>query len=242
MPVFESLPKHVAIIMDGNGRWAASQKLPRFRGHLEGVKRVEEAVETASRLGIKVLTLFTFSTENWNRPVDEVSMLMKTLCTVLQKKAQKLFSSNVRLNLIGRREGVPTEVLKTIESVIDLTKNNTGLIVNLAFNYGSRIEIMDAVKNIAKSVRDKKLNLEDINEEMFGQYLYTKNLPDPDLLVRTSGEKRISNFLLWQCSYTEFYFTNKYWPEFDEKEFTKALLEYQKRDRRFGQVNPAAAK
>lgn len=230
------LPEHVAIIMDGNGRWAKSRNLPRFRGHLEGIKRVEEIAETASGLGIKVLTLFTFSTENWQRPADEVSMLLKTLCTVLEQKARKMLKKNIRIAWIGRRQGVPDQVLKSLDAASELTKDNTGLIVNIAFNYGARTEIVDAVKGIARSVKSGKTDVEEINEDLISASLYTKDLPDPDLLVRTSGERRISNFLLWQLSYAEMYFTEKCWPDFDDKEFKKALLDYQSRERRFGLV------
>jgi undecaprenyl diphosphate synthase len=233
---FENLPTHVAIIMDGNGRWAKRRNLPRFQGHLEGVKRVEEITATAGALGIKVLTLFTFSTENWQRPKDEVSMLMKTLCAVLDKNLKKLVKQNVCFQFIGRREGIPPNVLKQLEHCREVTKNNTGLTLNLAFNYGSRLEILDAVKKVCQDVQKGKLAVSEIDEDVFSQALYTKDLPDPDLLIRTSGEKRISNFLLWQLSYAEFYFTDKCWPEFDEKEFKKALSDYEKRERRYGKI------
>ena len=233
----KDLPKHVAIIMDGNGRWAKNRNLPRTRGHMEGVKRVEEIIDVADRLGIKVLTLFTFSTENWNRPPAEVAILMATLSDVLKKKVEKLNRQNIRFQLIGRREGIPKEVWDSIESTIEKTKQNTGMVLNMAFNYGARVEILDAVKKIARQVKDSKLNIEDISEEVMNQALYTHGLPDPDLLVRTSGEQRISNFLLWQCSYAEFYFTEKCWPDFDGDEFRKAVNVFQNRDRRYGNVN-----
>ena len=232
----ENLPQHVAIIMDGNGRWAQSRHLPRTSGHIEGVKRVEEIVYFASARGIKVLTLFTFSTENWNRPKQEVSMLMKMLITVLNKKIQELNKKNIRLQLIGRREGVPASVLKTILSATELTKDNEGMTLNMAFNYGGRLEILDAVKSIAAAVKNDQLQLSDITEETLSQLLYTKGLPDPDLLIRTSGEKRISNFLLWQLSYSEFYFTDKFWPDFNKDEFEKALTDFKHRERRYGKV------
>lgn len=232
----ENLPQHVAIIMDGNGRWAKSRHLPRTSGHIEGVKRVEEIVYFASARGIKVLTLFTFSTENWSRPKQEVSMLMKMLITVLNKKIQELNKKNIRLRLIGRKEGVPESVLKTIISATELTKNNDGMVLNMAFNYGGRLEILDAVKTIAAAVKNNEMQIEDITENTLNQLLYTKGLPDPDLLIRTSGEKRISNFLLWQLSYSEFYFTDKFWPDFNKDEFEKALTDFKRRERRYGKI------
>ncbi|HOW34910.1 MAG TPA: isoprenyl transferase [Candidatus Omnitrophota bacterium] len=237
MKELNSLPVHVAIIMDGNGRWARQRRLLRTQGHLEGVKRVEEVIKSASDMGIKVLTLFTFSTENWNRPKDEVSILMKTLISVLNKKARELNRANIRLQSIGRREGVPTEVLKTIDAVRKLTQKNTGMILNIAFNYGGRCEIIDAVKKIADKVKGNKMSVQDIDEEVFNKALYTAGLPDPDLLIRTSGEKRISNFLLWQLSYAELYFTDKFWPDFNKAEFDKAIEDFRLRERRYGNIN-----
>lgn len=231
-----SLPEHVAIIMDGNGRWAKSRHLPRFQGHLEGTKRVEEIAHAANDMGIKYLTLFTFSTENWRRPEAEVSMLMKTVSTILQTRIDSLMKVNIKIGFIGRRLGLPKEVLDSIDRAMEITKNNTGLVLVLAFNYGSRMEILDAVRNIAHAAREGELNPEHLDEAAFGQFLYTVGIPDPSLLIRTSGEKRISNFLLWQLSYAEFYFTEKFWPEFGEKEFKKAIADYQKRDRRFGKT------
>ncbi len=232
----EDLPKHVAIIMDGNGRWAKNRNLPRTRGHMEGVKRVEEIIDTASGLGIKVLTLFTFSTENWNRPKAEVAILMRTLSEVLMQKVNKLNQKNIRFELIGREIGIPKEVWRSIHSTMERTKSNTGMILNMAFNYGSRLEIIDAVKKIVKAVQESKMKVDEIDEMAISQALYTRGLPDPDLLIRTSGEKRISNFLLWQCSYAEFYFTEKCWPEFDEQEFKKAIEDFQNRERRYGKI------
>ncbi len=231
------LPQHVAIIMDGNGRWAQKRRQPRTQGHLEGVKRVEEIVALAQRMGIKVLTLFTFSTENWTRPKNEVSMLMRTLITVLNSKVKSLNKRNVRLQFIGRKNGLPDMVVKSMTSTAELTKNNTGLIVNLAFNYGGRMEILDAVKKIAARVKGGEIKPENIDEQLLSDNLYTGGLPDPDFLIRTSGEKRISNFLLWQLSYAELYFTEKFWPEFDKQEFKKAIADYQSRDRRYGNVS-----
>jgi len=236
----ERLPKHVAIIMDGNGRWAKKRNLLRAKGHIEGVKRVEEITDYANEIGIKAMTLFTFSTENWNRPKTEVELLMRILATVLERKINKLIDSNIKFRTIGRREKVPSRLVSMIDNVIEKTKNNTGLIMNLAFNYGSRLEIIDAIKAIAQEVKGGELNIEDINEETVGQHLYTKDLMDPDLLIRTSGEMRISNFLLWQLSYAEFYFSEKFWPDFTTDEFNKALISFQQRDRRFGAINEEA--
>lgn len=232
----EKIPRHVAIIMDGNGRWAKQRNLSRPEGHAEGVKRVEEIVETAHRMGVKILTLFTFSTENWRRPQSEVNMLMSMLTTVLKGKIAKLKENNIRFQMIGRRDHVAPAVLKTIDEAVAETKNGTGLILNLAFNYGSRREMVDAVKNIAHAVQSGRLNIADISEETISQALYTKGLPDPDLLIRTSGEQRISNFLLWQLSYAEFYFTDKFWPDFNAEEFKKAVADYERRERRYGKL------
>src|SRR3989338_2093993 len=230
------VPQHVAIIMDGNGRWAEHQSLSRAQGHIQGVKRVEEIIDAAQELGIKVITLFTFSTENWDRPENEVSMIMNILTAVLEKKLQKLIHDNIQLRSIGRTERIPDPLLNTLRDVISQTKDNTGLIVNLAFNYGARVEIVDAVKIIARSVKDGRLAIDDICEETMNDALYTHGLPDPDLLIRTSGEQRISNFLLWQLSYAEFYFTERLWPDFDSNEFRKAISDYQKRERRYGKL------
>jgi undecaprenyl diphosphate synthase len=230
----DRVPYHVAIIMDGNGRWAKARKLPRTQGHLEGVKRVEESIATAIRAGIKVLTIYAFSTENWNRPEHEVSMLMHTLLAVLNQKVRKLHESGVCIKFIGRKEGVPDAILKGFEETTRLTCNNTRLTLVVAFNYGGRLEILDAVVKAARDVKENKITLADINEKRFSSYLYTEGLADPDLLIRTSGEQRISNFLLWQLSYAEFYFTEKFWPDFDEDEFYKAIRSYQNRERRFG--------
>lgn len=230
----KKIPKHVAIILDGNGRWAKARRLARTQGHLEGVKRVEEAIATAIKMGIKVVTIYIFSTENWNRPENEVSMLLSTLMAVLNQRVRKLHESGVRLQFIGRRKGVPDQIVKGFEDATRLTKDNTTVTVNVAFNYGSRLEILDAVTEIVKDVQENKIKIDQLNEELFSGYLYTKGLPDPDLLIRTSGEQRISNFLLWQLSYAEFYFTEKYWPDFDEAEFRKAIENFQNRERRYG--------
>ena len=232
-----NIPQHIAIIMDGNGRWAKSRNLPRFQGHLEGIKSVVRIVAEAANRGIKVLTLFAFSTENWNRPKYEVSMLMKAFSSALEKQVPNLMSNNIRIQFIGRRKGVPCGVLKTIKSVETQTKDNMGLRLIIAFNYGSRQEIVDAAKKISEDVKSGKLVVENIDEDIISQELYTKDIPDPDFLIRTSGEKRISNFLLWQLSYAELYFTEKHWPDFDEEEFKKAFIDFQQRERRYGKVS-----
>ncbi|MCD4780521.1 MAG: isoprenyl transferase [Candidatus Omnitrophica bacterium] len=232
----DRLPKHVAIIMDGNGRWAQQKGYPRTTGHIEGVKRVQDIVVYASRIGLKFITLYTFSTENWNRPVTEINMLMNTLSKVLKTKANFLKKNNIRFQMIGRMDRIPAAVLKSIQFVKDTTKDCTGLTLNLAFNYGSRLEIVDAVRQIIQDIMEGKKLAEDISESDITNCLYTHMLPDPDLLIRTSGEKRISNFLLWQLSYAEFYFTETCWPDFKQSEFKAALIEYQNRERRYGDI------
>ncbi len=230
-------PKHIAIIMDGNGRWAEERHLPRTQGHIEGVKRVDEVIVAASKAGIEILTLYTFSTENWTRPRNEVSMLMKTFIAVLEKKLQKLNQLNIRFQSIGRKDGIPDEVWDSICKSSELTKNNSGMVLNIAFNYGSRLEILDAIKAISKDVKEGSLDIDQITEQTVSESLYTKGLPDPDLLIRTSGERRISNFLLWQISYSEFYFTEKFWPDFTKEEFFKAIEDFKNRERRYGSVS-----
>lgn len=232
----KKIPRHIAIIMDGNGRWAASRSLPRAQGHVQGVKRVEEIVDTARALGVKVITLYTFSTENWDRPENEVSLIMNILTSVLDRKLQKLKADNIQFRTIGRNDRVPEALLKTLNHVIAETSNNNGLIVNLAFNYGSRLEIVDAVRTITRMAKAGEVAVDGIDEELISRTLYTKDLPDPDLLIRTSGEQRISNFLLWQLSYAEFYFTEKFWPDFDASEFEKAIIDFQGRERRYGKL------
>ncbi|MCX5705287.1 MAG: isoprenyl transferase [Candidatus Omnitrophica bacterium] len=232
-----NLPKHVAIIMDGNGRWAKEKGLGRIAGHLEGIERVRDTVNTAAELGIKALTFFAFSTENWSRPKSEVSMLMRYLNNFLDREVKKLHKNNIRFRVIGRAAPLPKQVLNKISKSEELTRNNTGLIMILALNYGSRQEIADAAKRIAVDVLKGRVDTSEINEDLFSGYLYTAGIPDPDLLIRTSGEMRISNFLLWQLSYAEFYFPKVYWPDFKRPYFEEAIKEYQLRERRFGGVN-----
>ena len=233
----DKVPTHVAIIMDGNGRWAQARRLTRIQGHMEGVKRVEEIVQASLAAKIKVLTLFAFSTENWTRPQDEVNMLMRTLVAMLNQKAKDLHANGVRIRFIGRRHsGMPDHVRQAVTAAEVLTEPNTAMDLNVAFNYGGRAEIIDAVQALASDVQDHRLKIEDVTEDVFSGYLYTAGRPDPDLLIRTSGEQRISNFLLWQISYTELYFTEKYWPEFSAQEFEKALADYAGRKRRYGGI------
>ena len=194
-------PRHVASIMDGNGRWAKARGMSRTQGHLEGVKRVEEIIKASRDIGIEFLTIYAFSTENWGRPQDEVSMIMRTFIMVLGQKAKELGKNGIRINFIGRRQGVPAEVLKAMDEALLVTMNNTAMTLNIAFNYGARGEIIDAIKSISCQVREGKIKTDDVDEELVSSHLYTKGQPDPDLLIRTSGEKRISNFLLWQLSY-----------------------------------------
>jgi len=233
------LPRHVAIIMDGNGRWAKDHLLTRSQGHLEGVKRVEEIVSEACNCGIKVLSLYAFSTENWSRPQEEISLLMRTLVSVLGQKAKDLHKNGIKIQFIGRRKGIPEAVLGVLDKTRVLTENNEKMVLNIAFNYGARAEIVDAMKLIHKNISEGKFHIDDINENNFHEYLYTKNQPDVDLLIRTSGELRVSNFLLWQISYAELYFTPKYWPAFTVSEFHNALKEFSSRERRFGGVTIA---
>jgi len=230
----KKIPEHVAIIMDGNGRWAQSRRMPRIRGHLEGVKRVEEIIREAGALGVKVLTLYAFSTENWQRPQREVTGLMRVFRSVLDQKTKSMVKNNLRLRFMGERDHVPANVLARMDEAVSRTQGNTGLIVNIAFNYGSRHEIVNAARRIADAVQQQHLSLAAVDEAVFSRMLYAPDLPDPDLLIRTSGEKRVSNFLLWQISYSELYFTDKCWPEFDQKEFHKALETYHDRERRYG--------
>ena len=232
-----SVPKHIAIIMDGNGRWAAKLNKPRTFGHEEGVMAVKDVVKAASEVGVKYLTLYTFSVENWKRPKDEVSALMSLLARTTLKELDELIKNDVKLRTIGHIHSLPAVRRKVLETAVEKTRNNKGLVLTLALNYGGRTEILDAVKAIANSVRSGFLELNDINEELFSDFLYTSDLPDPDLLIRTSGEMRISNFLLWQTSYTELYIIDTLWPDFRREELFKAIVDYQKRERRFGKVS-----
>ncbi|MBO7054724.1 MAG: isoprenyl transferase [Bacteroidales bacterium] len=231
------LPQHVAITMDGNGRWANKRGNIRLLGHQKGVSTVDTIVAVAAELGIKYLTLYTFSTENWNRPKDEVSGLMNLLISASEKNLEKLVKNNVKLITIGDFGSLPKSVQDSLQNVIDKTASNTGLTLILAISYSGRWEITQMTKSIAKECLNHNLAIEDITAETIQQHLCTKDIPDPELLIRTSGEYRISNFLLWQCAYTEFYFTDTLWPDFSKEEFYKAIIDYQNRKRRFGKVD-----
>jgi len=231
------IPKHIAIIMDGNGRWAKSKGLPRFAGHKEGVSAVRRITEKCGQIGVKHLTLFTFSSENWNRPQTEVSALMTLLTGTLRKEIKKLNKNNVRFTTIGNVSDLPEKAQKEIRESIEFTKNNSGLNLVLALNYSGKQEIMNATKLIAKDIENGKLSINDIDENIFNSKLYTHNIPEPDLLIRTGGDYRISNFMLWQLAYSEFYITPIFWPEFNEEELMIAIHEYNSRERRFGKTS-----
>jgi undecaprenyl diphosphate synthase len=233
----KNLPKHIAIIMDGNGRWASKRKLPRVAGHQEGINSVREIVKLSGEIGIKYLTLYTFSKENWQRPIIEVNALMKLLSRTIKKEINELDRNNVRLQIIGNISEIPKTTREDLLKGVEKTKNNTGLTLILALSYGSREEILNTVKQIAKEVEMGKYSSEDICEKTIINKLYTKNIPDPDLVIRTSGEFRISNFLLWQSAYSEYYITSVYWPEFRKEEYLKAIGNYLNRERRFGKTS-----
>ena len=238
----DKLPEHIAIIMDGNGRWAKQRGKKRIFGHQQGVKAVQKIVEEAARLKVPYLTLFAFSTENWNRPKEEIGTLMKLLVRSLREELEKMLKNNIRLTTIGATDRLPTQVQKELELVVEKTKNNSNMVLTLALSYGGREEIQRAAREIAELVKNNIISPEKIDESIINRHLYAQNLPDVDLLIRTSGEQRISNFMLWHIAYAELYFTSTCWPDFDENELHAALLNYQNRERRFGktseQVNP----
>lgn len=231
-------PAHIAIIMDGNGRWAKKRGLPRVIGHRQGVESVRNIVKASTRLGVRYLTLYTFSTENWQRPADEVNTLMDMLEEMLVKETPELHKNKVRINAIGRLDALHQNARRALQHSLDLTKGNTGLVLTLCLNYGSRGELVDAVKRILEQDRKQHFDLADFGEEEFAKYLYDPALPEPDLLIRTGAKnrERISNFLLWQIAYTEVYFTETLWPDFREKEFTEAINSFKRRERLFGRV------
>ena len=231
------LPQHIAIIMDGNGRWAKKQGKLRIRGHEAGAKAVRKTVESVAKLGIKHLTLYAFSTENWRRPKTEVTTLMGLLVRSLRKELERMTENNIRLGAIGSLEQLPKKVQRELNEVIVKTQDNTGTHLTLALSYGAREEIKQAVVEISQKVKNNIIPIESIDETIINKHLYTQNLPDVDLLIRTSGEVRISNFLLWQIAYAELYFTDELWPEFNEQSLHKAILSYQKRERRFGKTS-----
>lgn len=230
--IVESIPEHIAIIMDGNGRWAEKRNFPRIAGHRAAVKPVKDVVRTCGELGVKYLTLYAFSTENWQRPKTEVKMLMNFLKETIRNEIDEINENNVRLLTIGRTGQLPSYVLKELRSAIEKTSANTGLNLILALSYGGRAEIIDAIKKLCKENTDP----ETLSEKLFSNYLYNPEIPDPDLLIRTSGEFRVSNFLLWQIAYTEIWVTKVLWPDFKKKHLLEAIGDYQKRERRFGRV------
>jgi undecaprenyl diphosphate synthase len=233
----DNLPKHLAIIMDGNGRWAKQKGYLRALGHESGTKSVREVVETCAKLGIENLTLYAFSTENWNRPKLEVKLLMNILINSLQDELKTLNDNNIRLNSIGNLSLLPKSAQKKLQEVIETTKNNSRMVLTLALSYGSREELINVVKNISNKVKNNIISIDSIDESIINQHLYTQDLPEVDLLIRTSGEHRISNFLLWQIAYAELYFTEILWPDFKEDDLYEAIISYQKRERRFGKTS-----
>ena len=233
---YDNVPRHVAIIMDGNGRWAKSRKLVRVKGHAKGARIVRTLTETAARTGVKYLTLYCFSTENWKRPVEEVSFLMDLIHSFLLEQAEDMVRLGVKLSVIGDRTPLPDNVNRELDRVMTLTENCDVINLVLALNYGSRDEILRGARKLASDAAEGKINPMEIDEEAFSSSLYTVDIPDPDLMIRTSGELRLSNFLLWQLAYAEFYFTDVNWPDFDDAEFYKAIISYQQRHRRFGDI------
>ncbi|MEA3477284.1 MAG: isoprenyl transferase [Bacteroidota bacterium] len=233
----ERLPRHIAIIMDGNGRWAKMRGKPRTFGHKSGVKSVRESTEAAAELGVEYLTLYAFSTENWKRPKFEIDALMHLLLQTINNETETLNKNNIRLNAIGNLDNLPSNIHKGLMRIIDDTAGNDRMTLTLALSYSSRWEIVETLKKLALQVKNKQLNIEDLDQEMFASYLATANIPDPELLIRTSGEYRISNFLLWQIAYAELYFTPKLWPDFRKEDLYEAIVDYQGRERRFGKTS-----
>ena len=236
------MPRHIAIIMDGNGRWAKKNSLPRVQGHWEGVKSVDRIVALCRKINIKALTLYSFSNENWNRPPIEISSLMKILDHYLRKESERMKNENIRFNTIGQVEELPVEIQKLLAHVKDYTKECDGMTLTLALNYGARQEILDAVQQVAKKIHSGELRVEDIDYSIFENFLHTNSLPELDLLIRTSGELRISNFLLYQIAYTELHYTKVLWPEFKEEDLLNAIIDYQGRERRFGMTQEQITK
>lgn len=233
----ENLPNHIAIIMDGNGRWAKKRSLPRIVGHEYGVKTVREVTEAAAQLGIKYLTLYTFSTENWNRPALEVAGLMSLLVRTLRKELKVLLEKDIKLKTIGDIDSLPKDVARELKEAIEATKNNTRMTLVLALNYSARWDILNAVKQACYAHENSNLKMDEITEELFSSFLSTKDIPNPELVIRTSGEQRISNFLLWELAYSEFFFTDVFWPEFTKEHLKLAIEEFAKRERRFGKTS-----
>ena len=238
-PTYDSqagLPEHIAIIMDGNGRWASKRGLPRSAGHREGANNLKRIVSECNRIGIKYLTVFAFSTENWSRPKSEVDTLMSLLLEFLHNADKELSGQNIRIRIIGESNGLSADIIREIDRVVHKTESNTGLNLVIALNYGSRNEIVQAAVSIAREIQSGTMKLEDINEKMFSGYLYTADIPDPDLIIRPSGENRLSNFLLWQSSYAEFWYSNALWPDFNKNDLYQAIADYQGRNRRYGGI------
>ena len=230
----ENLPRHIAIIMDGNRRWAKAKGMPASFGHKEGAKTLEKIVRYANKIGLEYITVYAFSTENWKRTEEEVKSLMLLFQSYLNDYAKRADSANIKVQFLGDRTALSQKMQKSMNECIERTKNNTGVTFNIAINYGGRDEILEAIKDISAKVKTGSLNIEDIDEQVVENHLYTKSIPDPDLLIRTSGEQRVSNFLLWQIAYSEFLFVDKNWPDFSEEDFDKAIEEYQHRTRKFG--------
>lgn len=233
----QKVPQHVVVIMDGNGRWAKSKGMERIFGHRNALTSVRESIEAAAEIGVKAITLYAFSTENWNRPKIEVNALMNLLSTSLKKELPSFQENSVKVNAIGDLNSLPLKAQKALSKVLEATKNNSKIILTMALSYGSREEIVNTIKNISKKVVNNELKIEEIDEKIINNHLYTFNLPDVDLMIRTSGEQRISNFLLWQMAYAELYFTDILWPDFRRSDFFDAIIEYQNRERRFGKTS-----
>lgn len=233
----EKRPRHVAVIMDGNGRWAQRQELPRIRGHQKGAKTVRVITEECARIGIEQLTLYCLSSENWKRPEDELEFLMFLLSEYLIQERETMMENNIRLQIIGRRERIPADVQREMDKSLEMTASNTGTCLCLAINYGGRAEIVDAIQKIGQKIANQELSPEDISETLVSQHLYTAGMSDPDLLIRTAGEMRISNYLLWQISYAEMWVTEKMWPDFSIADFHESIADFSKRNRRFGGLN-----
>lgn len=231
-----NIPKHIGVIMDGNGRWAKARNLPRQFGHKAGVETIRRVITEADDLGVEYMTLYAFSTENWKRPKDEVSALMKLLVQYLKQEIDELDEKGVVINVLGDYSKLPNECIVEIDKAIERTKDNKGIVMNVALNYGGRAEIVRATKAICKKIQDGEINIEDITEDLFSNYLYTAGMPDPDIIIRPSGEQRLSNFLSWQSAYSEFWYSDINWPDFKAEDLRRAIFDYQNRDRRFGGV------
>lgn len=231
------VPNHIAIIMDGNGRWAKKKGAMRIFGHQNAITSVREVTEACAELGVKFLTLYAFSTENWSRPKIEVEALMQLLVSTIKSEIHTLQKNNIRLNVIGNKYSLPKNCINELEKAMEETKNNTHMVLNLALSYGSKEEIVQAIKSIASDYKNDKITLEDINSDFIGKYLFTSGMPDPELMIRTSGEQRLSNFLLWQLAYAEFYFIDVLWPDFRKEHLVEAVVNYQNRERRFGKTS-----